>query len=246
MVAPPIAAILFSPGTISPGWNSHPVERPLLCTRRSEEDSEMHYCSRVLPGFTCRTWLTSPRRVFSILPFTSLAKSASSSTSRWAVIIGVLEEEQRTFFSHGSFNTFLLLAIINHPTSSDLLGPRTHLHLPSPPLKRREKKGLFHRKVVPPMWLLYLMFLEALIISLMRGTPRVMFMEATPAKWKVLRVIWVPGSPMLWAQRAPTAEPGSIWALGGRCRQEHRKVFKSNIYNSILSSFILLSAHAQN
>lgn len=59
----------------------------------------------------------------------------------------------------------------------------------------------------------YLMFLEALIISLIRGTPRVMFMDATPAKWKVFRVIWVPGSPMLWAHRAPTAEPGSIWAL---------------------------------
>ena len=35
------------------------------------------------------------------------------------------------------------------------------------------------------------MALEALMISLMRGTPRVMFMEATPAKWKVFRVIWV-------------------------------------------------------
>lgn len=57
------------------------------------------------------------------------------------------------------------------------------------------------------------MALEALMISLMRGTPRVMFMEATPAKWKVFRVIWVPGSPMLWAQSAPTAEPGSICAL---------------------------------
>lgn len=243
MVEPPIAAILFSPVTISQGWNSHRVERPLLCTPRSEEDSEMHYCGRVLPGLwmgrhlrhdTCRTWLTSPRRVFSILPFTSLAKSASSSTSRWAVIIGVLKEEQKGFSTDHLH--ILLLAIINHPTSSDLLGPRTRLYVPSPPLP------LF-RQVVPPIWL-YLMFLEALIISLMRGTPRVMFMEATPAKWKVLRVIWVPGSPMLWAQRAPTAEPGSIWALGGRCRQEHRKVLKSNIYNPTLSSFILLSAHA--
>lgn len=60
------------------------------------------------------------------------------------------------------------------------------------------------------------MALEALIISLMRGTPSVMFMEATPAKWKVFRVIWVPGSPMLWAQSAPTAEPGSICALEGK------------------------------
>lgn len=40
------------------------------------------------------------------------------------------------------------------------------------------------------------MLRAALMISLMRGTPRVMFMEATPAKWKVLSVIWVPGSPM--------------------------------------------------
>lgn len=125
MDKPPIAAILFSPVTISPGWNSHPVERPLLCTRRSEEDSEMNYCSRVLLGFrmghhlrhdTCRRWLTSPRRVFSILPFTSLAKSASSSTSRWAVIIGVLKEEQRIFstdhlthfaFAHNQSSHFL-------------------------------------------------------------------------------------------------------------------------------------------
>ena len=57
-----------------------------------------------------------------------------------------------------------------------------------------------------------LIFFDALMISLMRGTPRVMFMEATPAKWNVFRVIWVPGSPMLWAQRAPTAVPGSMVA----------------------------------
>lgn len=40
------------------------------------------------------------------------------------------------------------------------------------------------------------MVLAALIISLIRGTPRVTFMEATPAKWKVLSVICVPGSPI--------------------------------------------------
>lgn len=39
------------------------------------------------------------------------------------------------------------------------------------------------------------MFLAALMISLMRGTPSVTFMLATPAKWNVLRVICVPGSP---------------------------------------------------
>lgn len=83
----------------------------------------------------------------------------------------------------------------------------------------------------------YLMFLEALMISLMRGTPSVMFMEATPAKWKVFRVIWVPGSPMLWAQRAPTAEPGSIWALCGR--------YKTMSWNPTFTTwnhFFLLSA----
>ena len=52
--------------------------------------------------------------------------------------------------------------------------------------------------------------LAALMISLMRGTPRVMFMLATPAKWKVLRVICVPGSPMDCAPVAPTALPGSM------------------------------------
>ena len=39
------------------------------------------------------------------------------------------------------------------------------------------------------------MFLAALMISLMRGTPSVTFMLATPAKWNVLSVICVPGSP---------------------------------------------------
>ena len=38
------------------------------------------------------------------------------------------------------------------------------------------------------------------------------FMLATPAKWNVFRVIWVPGSPMLCAPIAPTAVPGSIRA----------------------------------
>lgn len=82
-------------------------------------------------------------------------------------------------------------------------------------------KGKFQYRDI----LLYLMFLEALIISLMRGTPKVMFMEATPAKWKVFNVIWVPGSPMLCAQRAPTAEPGSIWALGTR----HRRITRQEV-----------------
>ncbi len=58
-----------------------------------------------------------------------------------------------------------------------------------------------------------LIFLEALIISLIRGTPCVMLMPATPAKWNVFRVICVPGSPIDCAAMAPTADPGSTFAL---------------------------------
>lgn len=56
-------------------------------------------------------------------------------------------------------------------------------------------------------------FLVLLIISLMRGTPWVIFILEIPAKWKVFRVIWVAGSPILWAVRAPIASPGYIKAL---------------------------------
>ena len=38
------------------------------------------------------------------------------------------------------------------------------------------------------------MSLLALMISFNRGTPSVTFIDATPAKWKVFRVIWVPGA----------------------------------------------------
>ena len=55
--------------------------------------------------------------------------------------------------------------------------------------------------------------LEALIISLIRGTPKVTFIEATPAKWKVFKVICVPGSPIDCAPIAPTAVPASTLAL---------------------------------
>ncbi len=58
-----------------------------------------------------------------------------------------------------------------------------------------------------------LIFLAALMISLIRGTPRVTFIEATPAKWKVFSVICVPGSPIDCAPTAPTVEPGSMRAL---------------------------------
>jgi hypothetical protein len=52
----------------------------------------------------------------------------------------------------------------------------------------------------------------ALMTSLIRGTPMVTFIEATPAKWNVFRVICVPGSPIDCPATAPTVEPidGSI------------------------------------
>lgn len=58
-----------------------------------------------------------------------------------------------------------------------------------------------------------LIVLEALIISLIRGTPCVILMPATPAKWNVFSVICVPGSPIDCAAMAPTADPGSTLAL---------------------------------
>lgn len=54
------------------------------------------------------------------------------------------------------------------------------------------------------------MFSAALKISFILGTPKVTFIEATPAKWKVFRVIWVLGSPKDYAVIAPTASPGWI------------------------------------
>ena len=53
-----------------------------------------------------------------------------------------------------------------------------------------------------------------LMISFILGTPSVMFIVATPAKWKVLSVICVPGSPIDWAPVAPTAVPSGIRRLG--------------------------------
>lgn len=40
-----------------------------------------------------------------------------------------------------------------------------------------------------------------------RGTPKVTFLSETPAKWKVLRVIWVVGSPIDWAAIEPMDSP---------------------------------------
>lgn len=67
-----------------------------------------------------------------------------------------------------------------------------------------------------------LIFFAALTISLMRGTPNVMFMAATPAKWNVLSVICVPGSPMLWAPKAPTVDPAGQGDTGTVGASQHR------------------------
>src|SRR3989338_1655661 len=49
-------------------------------------------------------------------------------------------------------------------------------------------------------------------ISMIRGSPTVTFISATPAKWKVLSVICVPGSPMDSAEMRPTHSPAQTWA----------------------------------
>ena len=105
-----------------------------------------------------------------------------------------------------------------------------------------------------------LIVLEALMISLIRGTPRVTFIEATPAKWNVFKVIWVPGSPIDCAPTAPTVEPtcgsvqsqglngkwstpGSILALTYFSQQMARKVLTcSSVTLDLLSTAAILSA----
>ena len=57
------------------------------------------------------------------------------------------------------------------------------------------------------------MAFAALMISLIRGTPRVTFIDATPAKWNVFKVICVPGSPIDCAPTAPTVDPKIVITL---------------------------------
>lgn len=57
-------------------------------------------------------------------------------------------------------------------------------------------------------------------------------MLATPAKWKVFRVICVPGSPILWAANAPTAVP-----------EEQTLHFVSNVAKSVY--FVFLTFNSQ-
>lgn len=72
-----------------------------------------------------------------------------------------------------------------------------------------------------------LIIFAALMISFMRGTPSVTFIEATPAKWNVFKVIWVPGSPIDWAPTAPTVDPAVRISV-----REGTGVHKSNLAQS--------------
>ena len=56
-------------------------------------------------------------------------------------------------------------------------------------------------------------FFLASTSSMSLGSPSVTFRSLIPAKWNVLSVIWVPGSPIDWAVMIPTAWPGSTCAL---------------------------------
>ena len=65
------------------------------------------------------------------------------------------------------------------------------------------------------------------------GSPSVTFLSLTPAKWKVLSVICVPGSPIDCAVTTPTASPGSAIALPIRSRA----FFRTLSIPSLLSRF---------
>lgn len=67
-----------------------------------------------------------------------------------------------------------------------------------------------------------------------------MFIAATPAKWKVFNVIWVPGSPMDCAPTAPTAVPGSI--LARTYFDQHRLM---NVISWPFVTLVLLSTTAR-
>lgn len=90
-----------------------------------------------------------------------------------------------------------------------------------------------------------LITLEALMISLIRGTPCVILMPATPAKWKVFRVICVPGSPIDCAAMAPTADPGSTLALSYFSRQAPMNVIRVGLDIFAVRSVCSLASFAK-
>jgi hypothetical protein len=59
------------------------------------------------------------------------------------------------------------------------------------------------------------MFFAMLMISVSRGTPSVTFLADTPAKWNVLSVICVVGSPIDCAATVPIISPGNAIAWAG-------------------------------
>mmetsp|Transcript_20862 Transcript_20862/g.58552 ORF Transcript_20862/g.58552 Transcript_20862/m.58552 type:complete len:354 (+) Transcript_20862:463-1524(+) len=75
------------------------------------------------------------------------------------------------------------------------------------PLTMRARSSLYSSFSAHEMIGVRIVF-AALMISLIRGTPRVTFMLETPEKWNVFRVIWVAGSAIDCAETAPTASPG--------------------------------------
>mmetsp|Transcript_62745 Transcript_62745/g.178203 ORF Transcript_62745/g.178203 Transcript_62745/m.178203 type:complete len:238 (+) Transcript_62745:2659-3372(+) len=76
--------------------------------------------------------------------------------------------------------------------------------LPRLPLRKTAKDGVFTA-------------LATLISSFSLGTPSVTFLAPTPAKWKVLSVICVAGSPTLCAASVPIISPGKASDFMNRC-----------------------------
>ena len=81
-----------------------------------------------------------------------------------------------------------------------------------------------------------LIFLAMLMISFRRGTPSVTFFAETPAKWKVLSVICVAGSPMDCAATVPMPSPGGASAILNR--DSTSPITQLNAAGDSLNSFI--------
>src|SRR2546430_11481107 len=87
---------------------------------------------------------------------------------------------------------------------------------------------------------------RASTISINRGRPRVTFCSLTPAKWKVRSVIWVPGSPIDWAETIPAASDRKSTRLNSSHSQISYAVFclkkKNKRFHSI-GFRVLLDTH---
>lgn len=82
-----------------------------------------------------------------------------------------------------------------------------------------------------------LIVLAALIISLMRGTPNVTFILATPAKWNVFNVICVAGSPIDYDAIGPTEVPGGVTIYRNRSIQvlQNHCSYNDEIFSKFLT-----------